>query len=115
METVSTWEAGLLHVPDLHQVYRGEDRVAHLKGVSVVRPLLQQVAVVAQIDGGVGDHLLPDGVDGGIGHLGKELLEVIEQGLFVVGEDRQWDVHPHGGGGSAPVRAIGRMVFFTSS
>lgn len=39
---------------------------------------------------------------GGIGHLGKELLEVIEQGLFVVGEDRQWDVHPHGGGGLRP-------------
>ena len=39
---------------------------------------------------------------GGIGHLGKELLEVVEQGLVLVVQHRQRDVDAHGGGGLRP-------------
>ena len=64
--------------------------------------LPQQVASRPQMDGRVGDDLLPDGVDGRVGHLGEHLLEVVEQGLVLLGQDGQGDVHAHGCGGLCP-------------
>ena len=95
-------EAGLIHGLDLHQVGGGEDGVADLQHPAVLRPLLEQVSVVPHVDGGVGDNLLPDGVDGRVGHLGEELLEVVEQGLLPAVQHRQGDVGAHGGGGLRP-------------
>ena len=100
-------EAGFFHAPDLHQVGGGEDGVVDLEDPAVLRPLLQQVAVVPQIDGGVGDDLLPDGVDGRVGDLGEELLEVVEEGLALVVQHRQGDVDAHGGGGLGGVPGHG--------
>ena len=95
-------EAGLLHIPDLHQVSGGEDGVPNLEDPAVFRPLLQQVPVVPDIDGGVGDHLLPDGVNGRVGDLGEELLEVVEEGLPLVIQHCQGNVDAHSGGGLRP-------------
>ena len=92
-------EAGLFHGLDLHHVGGGEDRVVDLEDPAIFRALLQQVAVVAHVDGGVGDDLLPDGVDGRVGYLSKELLEVAEQGLVPVVQHRQGDIGAHGSGG----------------
>ena len=39
--------------------------------------------------------LLADRVQGRVGDLGEELLEVVEQGLRAVGEDGQRGVRPH--------------------
>ena len=60
--------------------------------------VLQKIPVRADVDGGVGDDLLPQGVDGRVGHLGKELLEIAEQGLLPLGEDGQGNVRAHGHG-----------------
>ena len=95
-------ETGLVHGPDPHQVHRGQDGVVDLQHPAVLRLLIQQVAVIAHVYGGVGDDLLPDGVDGRVGHLGKQLAEVVEQGLVVAGQHRQGNVRPHGGGGLCP-------------
>ena len=100
-------EAGPVHVADLHEVHGGEDGVVDLEDGAVFRPLLQEIAAGAHVHGGVGDDLLPDGVHGGIGHLGEELLEVVEQGLMVLAEHRQRRVHAHGGGGLRPVPGHG--------
>ena len=108
-------EAGPVHIPDLHQVHGGENGVVDLEHRAVFRPLLQQIAAGTHVDGGIGDDLLPDGVHGGIGHLGKELLEVVEQGLMVLAEHRQRRVHAHGGGGLRPVPGHGEdgvLYFF---
>ena len=72
-------EAGPVHVADLHQIHGGENGVVNLQDSAVFRPLLQQIAAGAGVDGGIGDDLLPDGVHGRVGHLGEELLEVVEQ------------------------------------
>ena len=95
-------ETRLLHMPDLHQVRRGEDRVVDLEHLAVLRLFLEEVAVVADIDGGVCDYLLADGVDGRIGDLCKELFEVVEQRLPPVVQYGQGNIDPHGGGGLGP-------------
>ena len=64
--------------------------------------LLQQIAVVSHVHRGVGDDFLPDGVHGGVGHLGEELVEVVEQGPVHIVQHRQGDVGTHGGGGLGP-------------
>ena len=74
---------------------------------AVLRLLLQQIAAGAHVHRGVGDDLLPDGVHGGIGHLGEQLLEVAEQGLVLFRQHRQRRVHAHGGGGLRPVPGHG--------
>ena len=90
-------EAGLVHGLDFHHVGGGEDGVVDLKHPAVVRRFREQIAVVAHIDSGVGDDLLTNGVDRRVGHLGKELLEVAEQGLILVVQHRQRNVGAHGG------------------
>ena len=54
--------------------------------------------VLLRSDGGVHrrDQFLPDGVQGRVGHLGKKLLEVMEEQLRLVGQDGQRRVVAHG-------------------
>ena len=91
------FEAGAVHGTNLHQLHRGDDRIADLQNPAVFRLFLQQIAVRADVDRGVGDDLLPKRVDGRIGHLGKELLEIVEKGLMLFGQHRQGNVRAHGG------------------
>ena len=100
-------EARAVHMPNFHQVHRGQNGVLDLKNRTVGRFLFQQVAAGAHINGGVGDNFFPDGVDGGIRHLGEKLLEVVEQGLAALAEYCQRRVHPHGGGGLHPIPGHG--------
>ena len=100
-------EARAVHISNLHQVHGGEDGVLNLQHGAVGRLLLQQVAAGAYVNGGVSDDLFPDGVDGGICHLGEELLEVVEQGLVALTEHRQRRVHTHGRGGLHPIPGHG--------
>ena len=90
-------EAGALHVPDLQQIRVAENGAFQLQHGAVFGLFHQQVAVGAHVDGGVGDDLFADGVDGRVGDLGKELLEVVEQRLMLFGEHRQRNVDAHGG------------------
>ena len=90
-------EAGAVHGPDLHQLHGGEDGIADLQHPAVFRLLLEQVAVGADVHRGIGDDLLPQCIDGRIGHLGKELLEIVEQRLVLFRQHRQRNVRAHGG------------------
>jgi hypothetical protein len=49
-----------------------------LEGVAVLRGLVQNVALGADVAGERHDHLFADGIDGRVGDLGEELLEVME-------------------------------------
>ena len=90
-------EAGAVHGPNLHQLHGGENGIANLQHPAVFRLLLEQVAVRADVHRGIGDDLLPQRIDGRIGHLGEELLEIVEQRLVLFRQHRQRDVRAHGG------------------
>ena len=55
--------------------------------------------MVAYVCGQAHDQFLPDGVDGRVGHLGEQLLEIIEQERRLSGEDGQRRVISHGAEG----------------
>ena len=90
-------EPRALHGLDLHQLHRGDDGILDLQHPAVFRLFLKEVAVGADIHGGIRDNFLPQGIDGRVGHLGKELLEVVEKGLVLLGQHRQRDIRAHGG------------------
>ena len=56
---------------NLDKVKVAEDRILNLQYMAVLRSLLQQIAVCAQIHGTGGDNLLPVRIDGWIRHLCK--------------------------------------------
>ena len=64
---------------------------------AVFRLFFQKVAVGANVNGGIGDDFLPHGIDGRVGDLGKQLLEIVKERLVLFGQHRQGDVRPHRG------------------
>ena len=90
-------EAGPLHMPDLHQLHRGQNRIADFKHRAVFRFFDQQIAVRADVHGRIGDDLLAKRVDRRIGNLCKQLLEIVEQRLMLLGQNRKRHVDAHGG------------------
>ena len=90
-------EAGALHGANLHQLHGGDDGVVDLQHPAVFRLFLQEVAVRADVHRGVGDDFLPQGVDGRVGDLGEELLEIVKEGLMLFRQHRQGDIRAHGG------------------
>ncbi len=56
----------------------GQDRVVDLQHVTVLRSLLQDVAFTDVYGGGSHD-LLTDRIDGRVGYLCKQLLEIMKQ------------------------------------
>ena len=89
----------------------GEGQAAAVLGGSV-----EEVARLAEEDAQGHDELLAEGIDGGVGHLGEELLEIVEEELGPIGEDRQLLVVPHGADGLLPPGSHGAdyhlQVFF---
>ena len=88
-------ELALSDVAELLEVVVGQDRVRHLEPLRLRRTLLEEVAAGAE--GGDQRHhrLFADRVDGRVGHLGEELLEVVEEGQRPLAEHRQRGVVPH--------------------
>ena len=78
-------EALYLHIFDFQNVRVGQDRVVHLQHLTVFRPLLQQVAVLPDVNGGGSDDLLTNGINGRVGYLSKQLFEIVEQRLMLLG------------------------------
>ena len=74
----------------------GEDGMRQAEGVTVLRSLVENVALSADVADERHDELFADGVDGRIGDLGEELLEVVEQRLRTVRETGQGHVGAHG-------------------
>ena len=81
---------------DLDQVNTCQDRIVDLQHPAVVCFFFQQIAVRADIDCGIHDHLLTEGVDGRIRHLGKQLLEIAVQQLMVLRQQGYRGVMTHG-------------------
>ena len=90
-------EAGQIHSLELEHSGGGQDRIDDLDHLAVIRLFLQQIAVLADIDGGRGDDLLADCVDRRIGHLREVLFEIIEQRLRLIGQDRERFIGAHRG------------------
>ena len=93
------FEARQIHVFDFQQVDAREDGMPNFQDLAVVLLVLEQVTVRADIDLSVRDDPFPDGVDGRVRDLREQLLEVAEQELVLLGQDRERDVDAHGGDG----------------
>ncbi len=103
-------------IAQLLKVVVGDDGLFELEGVAVLGGLFEDVALGADVAGERHDELFADGVDGGIGDLGEELLEVVEEGLGFVAEAGERGVGAHGADGLFAVGGHGEhdhaQVFF---
>ena len=84
---------------DLLQLLVADDRRRQGELAGALRPRLEEVPLRPDRRLHRHDDLLADGVHRRVGHLGEELLEVAEEELRVVGEDRQRRVGAHGADG----------------
>jgi hypothetical protein len=89
-------EIALRDAAQFLQVAVGQDGMRQLQGVAVLRRLVQDVALGADVAGERHHHLFADGVDGRIGDLREKLLEVVEQRLRLVGKAGQRRIGAHG-------------------
>ena len=77
------------------QLPTGQDRTGEGEPVALVRRLVERVAVGAGGGGEAHDQRLAVRVDGRVGHLGEELVEVAEEARRLVAEDRERAVVAH--------------------
>ncbi len=70
-----------------------------LEGVAVLRRLVEDVALGADVADERHDQLFANGIDGRIGDLGEELPEVVEERLRAVGQAGERRVGAHGADG----------------
>ena len=91
-------KARLIHVFDLHQVDVGQNRVLNAQHAAIFCIFAEQVAVMAEIYGGIRDNFLADGVNRRVGNLCEQLLEVAEQRLMLLGQHGERNVDAHCGG-----------------
>ena len=83
--------------------------------MAVFRSLLQNIALLTDIDRGGGYDLLTDGINRRIGYLGEELFEVVKQRLMLLESTANGLSAPMADTASAPFNAIGRiMVLYCS-
>ena len=59
--------------------------------------VLEQVAVVAKVERGRGDHMLAKGVDGRVRDLGEQLIEVVKERARLLGQAGQRRIDTHRG------------------
>ena len=81
--------------------------MGELQGVRMHGSFLQNVALRADVAGQRHDQFLADGIDGRIGDLGEELLEVMEEGLRLVTQAGKRRVGAHGANGLLAVGGHG--------
>ena len=77
------------------EVLVGEHGLRQLDDPRVLGAVPQDVALAPDEGDEAHDQLLADGVDRGVGHLGEELVEVVEEVPRLVGEDREGRVVAH--------------------
>ena len=98
-------EPPVLHGFDLHQIHACQDGVVDFQDRAVFTLFLKQIAVRANVNGGIRHDLFPQGIDGRVGDLGELLLEEPVQQGIVIGKSRQGNIMAHGYRG---LRAAGR-------
>ena len=86
---------GAVQRPQPLQVLHGQYGVAQADLPAAIRPRLKEVPFRSRGGDRVGDQLLADGVDRGIGDLREELLEVVVEQLGRVGQSRGRRVVAH--------------------
>lgn len=89
-------ESGLPDIAETVELLIRDDGALHLDQPGVFRRFFQNIGMVADVRGQAHDQFLPDGVDGRVGHLREQLLEIIEQKGGLPGKDGQRGVVPHG-------------------
>ena len=109
-------EIALADAAHLFQIAIGEDGMRQLQGVAVLRRLVEDVALGADVAGERHDHLFADGVDGRVGDLREQLLEVDETGAAVYRKGRPAACPcPCEPMGSSPFSAMGPRTMRMSS
>ncbi len=101
-------EAFLLHILDFQQIRVCQNRIVHPKHIAVPGIFLQNIALRTDVHGGGSHYLLPNGIDGRIGHLGKKLLKIMEQRMDRPAQHRKRHIHSHGRDGLRPVLCHGQ-------
>ena len=89
-------EPRLVEVTQLFKLFIGEDRLLQPDHPGAGGRRLQQVGLRTDPDQGRGDDLLANRIDGGIGDLGEELLEIVVEELGLFGQHRQRRIGSHG-------------------
>ena len=85
-----------VHPPQPLEVLVGENGLRQLDHPGVLGAILQDVAFPADEGDEAHHHLLADGVDWRVGHLGEELVEVVEEAARLLGQHRERGVVAHG-------------------
>ena len=83
-------------VPDSGKLGIGQYGALQLEQAGVPGGFVQKILLAADITFYRHHHLFPDGIDGRVGHLGEELLEVVVEQRRLVGENRQRRIRAHG-------------------
>ncbi len=88
-------EIAPLHVAQFFEAPIGNDRMAQLQRVAVLRRLFENIALAPDVAIERHHQIFANRIDRGIGHLRKGLLEIIEQQLRLVGKTRKRRVDAH--------------------
>ena len=88
-------EARHVHIADAGQLGIGEQRRRNTDALAALGAGLQQVGFRAYGRGDLGDQFLANAVQGRIGDLGEQLLEIIVQQARPVGQHGQGRIRPH--------------------
>ncbi len=83
------------HLPDLLQIRVRQDRRLDLDQVAMLRRLVEQVPLAAEIGVKRCDQRLKVRIERRIGHLREELLEIAVQQLRPIAQTRQRRISPH--------------------
>ena len=90
-------EARAVDRADALEVGPGEHGAGQAHEAAGVAAVLEEVAVVTEVEHRARDEALAQGVDRRVGHLGEELVEVVEERARLGGEAGERRVHAHGG------------------
>ena len=88
-------QAGQVQRADLRQLRVGEQRAFEAQLPAVGRRFVKQVLLAADESLQGSYQLLADGIQGRVGYLGEQLLEVVKQGAVLVGQRRQRRIVAH--------------------
>ena len=89
-------EAFLLHMLDLQNIQIRQDGIVDLQHMTVLRTLCQKISVLPQVYAAGGYDLLTFCIDGRVCYLREQLLEIVEQGLVLLGKGSDGRIHTHG-------------------
>ena len=97
--------------PDLDQIHACQDRIVDLQYPAVICFRFQKIAVRADVDCGIHDHLLTQRIDRRVRNLRKQLLEITVQQLMVLRQQSDRSIMPHGNRTLNPIFCHGKDLF----